>query len=95
MCILMHTRLRKERVRILKGSKEELLEKRISAAFFPHGLGHHLGMDTYDAGGNPNYADKDSMFRYLRVRHVFWDNLLKACSTSSDGCPEEICQQNV
>jgi len=53
---------------ILKGSAEEILEKRTSVAFFPHGLGHYLGMDTHDTGGNPNYADKDSLFRYLRVR---------------------------
>ncbi|GKZ39032.1 hypothetical protein AbraIFM66950_011690 [Aspergillus brasiliensis] len=46
----------------------ELFEKRISVAFFPHGLGHYLGMDTHDTGGNPNYADKDTMFKYLRVR---------------------------
>ncbi|KAF2002265.1 putative Xaa-Pro aminopeptidase [Amniculicola lignicola CBS 123094] len=53
---------------ILKGSPEELLAARTSVAFFPHGLGHYLGMDTHDTGGNPNYADKDSMYRYLRVR---------------------------
>ena len=53
---------------ILKGSAEEILQKRTSVAFFPHGLGHYLGMDTHDTGGNPNYADKDTMFRYLRVR---------------------------
>jgi Xaa-Pro dipeptidase len=53
---------------ILKGDKDEILEKRTSVAFFPHGLGHYLGMDTHDTGGNANYADKDSMFRYLRVR---------------------------
>ncbi|PLB42400.1 aminopeptidase P family protein [Aspergillus candidus] len=53
---------------ILRGSKEELFEKRVSVAFFPHGLGHYLGMDTHDTGGNPNYEDKDSMFKYLRVR---------------------------
>jgi Xaa-Pro dipeptidase len=57
-------------VGILKGSEEDLLDKRISVAFFPHGLGHYLGMDTHDTGGNPNYEDKDSMFRYLRVRYV-------------------------
>ena len=27
-----------------------------------------LGMDTHDTGGNPNYEDKDPMFRYLRIR---------------------------
>lgn len=53
---------------ILKGNKDEILEKRTSVAFLPHGLGHYLGMDTHDTGGNANYADKDPMFRYLRVR---------------------------
>lgn len=53
---------------ILRGSEDELFEKRVSVAFFPHGLGHYLGMDTHDTGGNPNYGDKDKMFRYLRVR---------------------------
>lgn len=53
---------------ILQGDKDEILESRTSVAFFPHGLGHYLGMDTHDTGGNPNYADKDTMFRYLRVR---------------------------
>lgn len=53
---------------ILKGDKDEILKSRTSVAFFPHGLGHYLGMDTHDTGGNPNYADADSMFRYLRVR---------------------------
>ena len=53
---------------ILKGDKEEILRSRTSVAFFPHGLGHYLGMDTHDTGGNPNYADTDPMFRYLRVR---------------------------
>jgi Xaa-Pro dipeptidase len=53
---------------ILKGDKEEILKARTSVAFFPHGLGHYLGMDTHDTGGNPNYADNDKMYRYLRVR---------------------------
>jgi Xaa-Pro aminopeptidase len=53
---------------ILKGDKEEILKARTSVAFFPHGLGHYLGMDTHDTGGHANYKDEDSMFRYLRVR---------------------------
>lgn len=53
---------------ILKGDADEIFKKRTSVAFFPHGLGHYLGMDTHDTGGNPNYEDKDPMFRYLRVR---------------------------
>lgn len=50
------------------GSPEELLKERISVAFFPHGLGHYLGLDTHDTGGNPDPGDKDGMFRYLRIR---------------------------
>ena len=53
---------------ILRGNPDELLKARTSTAFLPHGLGHYLGMDTHDTGGNANYADKDPMFRYLRVR---------------------------
>ncbi|RCI14841.1 hypothetical protein L249_6704 [Ophiocordyceps polyrhachis-furcata BCC 54312] len=53
---------------ILKGDAREILEARTSAAFFPHGLGHYLGMDTHDVGGNPNRQDEDVLFRYLRLR---------------------------
>ncbi|KAL3419255.1 metallopeptidase family M24 [Phlyctema vagabunda] len=53
---------------VLQGSKEDILKSRTSVAFFPHGLGHYLGMDTHDTGGHPNYEDKDTLFRYLRVR---------------------------
>lgn len=53
---------------VLKGDAQEILESRTSAAFFPHGLGHYLGLDTHDVGGNPNRGDKDVLFRYLRLR---------------------------
>jgi Xaa-Pro dipeptidase len=53
---------------ILKGEENEIFEKRVSVAFFPHGLGHYLGMDTHDTGGHADYGDRDAMFRYLRVR---------------------------
>jgi Xaa-Pro dipeptidase len=53
---------------ILRGDKEDIMKARTSVAFFPHGLGHYLGMDTHDTGGHPMYDDKDAMFRYLRVR---------------------------
>ena len=53
---------------ILRGSKKEIFQKRTSVAFFPHGLGHYLGMDTHDTGGHANYGDSDGMYRYLRVR---------------------------
>lgn len=53
---------------ILKGDKEEIMKARTSVAFFPHGLGHYLGMDTHDVGGRPNPKDEDPLFRYLRLR---------------------------
>ncbi|MCJ1398332.1 hypothetical protein MMC11_001530 [Xylographa trunciseda] len=53
---------------ILRGGKKEIFRKRTSVAFFPHGLGHYLGMDTHDTGGHADYEDTDGMFRYLRVR---------------------------
>ena len=56
------------KIGILVGNKKEIFDRRTSVAFFPHGLGHYLGMDTHDTGGHPNYEDGDSMFRYLRVR---------------------------
>ena len=51
-----------------KYSKQEIYESRISARFFPHGLGHLLGMDTHDVGGRPNYEDPDPYLQYLRLR---------------------------
>lgn len=49
---------------------DEILKRRTSVGFLPHGLGHLLGMDTHDVAGHPNYEDADSMFRYLRLRRV-------------------------
>ncbi|KAL8704635.1 MAG: hypothetical protein Q9201_002221 [Fulgogasparrea decipioides] len=50
------------------GTPAELFEQQISVAFFPHGLGHYLGLDTHDTGGNPDPGDSDTMFRFLRIR---------------------------
>lgn len=35
---------------LLKGSKKEILEKQEYKKYYPHGLGHWLGMDVHDAG---------------------------------------------
>ena len=59
---------------LLRGDKAEIMKARTSVAFFPHGLGHYLGMDTHDTGGNPNYQDADPMFKYLRVRGTLPEN---------------------
>jgi Xaa-Pro dipeptidase len=59
---------------LLKGDDQEIFDKRVSVAFFPHGLGHYLGMDTHDTGGKADYADPDMIFRYLRVRGKLPEN---------------------
>ncbi|SGZ55438.1 CIC11C00000004159 [Sungouiella intermedia] len=50
--------------------EEEIFNSNVSARFFPHGLGHLLGMDTHDVGGYPNYDDLDPKLRYLRLRRT-------------------------
>lgn len=36
--------------KLLKGSKEQLIENNDFRKYYPHGLGHFLGMDVHDAG---------------------------------------------
>ncbi|KAF9443891.1 prolidase, partial [Macrolepiota fuliginosa MF-IS2] len=60
------------------GSEEEILKSGVSGAFFPHGLGHSLGMDVHDVpeaskpAKNPTVPKEDvgneSFYAYLRLR---------------------------
>ncbi|SCU78051.1 LAFA_0A04654g1_1 [Lachancea sp. 'fantastica'] len=49
-------------------SQEEIFKRKASLCFFPHGLGHLLGMDTHDVGGYADYNDPDPLLQYLRLR---------------------------
>lgn len=42
---------------VLKGSVEEVLAKRLSRVFFPHGVGHQLGLQVHDVGGHQATVD--------------------------------------
>ncbi len=42
---------------ILKAGPEEALEKGLSRPFFPHGLGHHLGIQVHDVAGRQGSPD--------------------------------------
>ncbi|HEU5073491.1 MAG TPA: aminopeptidase P family protein [Polyangiaceae bacterium] len=60
---------------ILRGSEEQLIRAGAAAAFFPHGVGHLLGLDVHDmedlgdaAGYQPGRQRDDSpATRYLRL----------------------------
>lgn len=55
---------------LVTGDVEEMMEADIFALFFPHGLGHFLGLDTHDVGGYPKGVERIERpgIKYLRVR---------------------------
>jgi Xaa-Pro dipeptidase len=55
---------------IVQGEVDDMMENNIFALFFPHGLGHFLGLDTHDVGGYPKGVDRIDRpgVRFLRVR---------------------------
>lgn len=55
---------------IVKGDVEEMMAADIFALFFPHGLGHFLGLDTHDVGGYPKGVERIERpgIKYLRLR---------------------------
>lgn len=40
------------RLGVLRCSADEALEGRLTRVFFPHGVGHHLGLQVHDVGGH-------------------------------------------
>ncbi|KAG7662194.1 pepP [[Candida] subhashii] len=64
-------------------SAKELFEAKASSRFFPHGLGHLLGMDTHDVGGYANYSDPDPLLCYLRIRRKLEPGMVV---TNEPGC---------
>lgn len=55
---------------LVSGSIDDLMDKDVFALFFPHGLGHFLGLDTHDVGGYPKGVDRIERpgIKYLRMR---------------------------
>jgi len=57
---------------IIRGSMDDIMEEDVFALFFPHGLGHFLGLDTHDVGGYPKgveHIDRPGV-EYLRMRRT-------------------------
>ena len=55
---------------IIQGTIDDIMENNIFALFFPHGLGHFLGLDTHDVGGYPKGVERIDRpgIKFLRVR---------------------------
>lgn len=64
-------------------SEEEIFNRRVSCAFYPHGLGHLMGLDVHDCAGRPNYEDPDPYFKFLRLRRKLEKNMVV---TNEPGC---------
>ncbi len=62
-------------IRLAKGSADALIEAGVTAAFYPHGLGHLLGIQVHDVGGHMGddtgtIIDPPSGHPYLRLTRV-------------------------
>ena len=67
---------------VLKCSLDEAIEKRYTSVFFPHGVGHHLGIQVHDIGGHQKAREGGVLpppdghpylrnTRVMEVGHVF------------------------
>jgi Xaa-Pro dipeptidase len=74
----IHLSTHRRIARVLRGagiatmSEEALVAKGVTKTFFPHGIGHLLGLQVHDVGGfmaseNGDVADKPEGHRYLRL----------------------------
>ncbi|GAB0135161.1 hypothetical protein EsDP_00003508 [Epichloe bromicola] len=54
---------------ILKGPRQEVARAGTVAAFFPHGLGHHVGLDVHDVAGSLPLAAAAPASRGLQFDH--------------------------
>ncbi len=63
---------------VVNGSIDDLMENDVFALFFPHGLGHFLGLDTHDVGGYPKGVERIERpgIKYLRMRRTLQPSMV-------------------
>ncbi len=66
---------------IVRGAPDTLLATGVTAAFFPHGLGHLIGIQVHDVGGfmeneSGGHIDPPSGHPYLRLTRVLEENMV-------------------
>jgi Xaa-Pro dipeptidase len=66
-------------IELAKGSPEALIESGVTAAFYPHGLGHLLGLQVHDVGGfmaddEGTHIDPPSGHPFLRLTRDLEEN---------------------
>jgi Xaa-Pro dipeptidase len=66
---------------LASGSPDTLLETGVTSAFFPHGLGHLLGIQVHDVGGHQESdtggtIDPPSGHPFLRLTRVLEENMV-------------------
>lgn len=61
-----------KKMNLVYGEIEELMDANVFALFFPHGLGHFLGIDTHDVGGYKKGVEPIQRpgIQYLRARRT-------------------------
>ena len=79
--LLAHRRIAEllAEIDLAKGSPEALIESGVTAAFYPHGLGHLLGLQVHDMGGfmaddEGTVIDPPSGHPYLRLTRDLEEN---------------------
>lgn len=63
---------------LIKGNIDELMEAHVFALFFPHGLGHMIGLDTHDPGGYLPGEERIERpgIRFLRMRRKLEEGMV-------------------